>query len=172
MDWRREKEPDFLDDAQFLTDDTLSVETLLEGESEIGNLAEKLAEMKASSVWLCLGFANAGAYRSEAFLAKYRMLIKEIREKSPDTRIVIMSVFPKVERFSGVSNRSRFELSLRLCAMCREYGIGFSDAASVLRDENGQLREEYCLDLAGRGCHLNDSACRAVTDYVKENVPV
>ena len=172
VDWRREKEPDFLDDAQFLTDDALSVETLLEGESEIGNLAEKLAEMKASSVWLCLGFANAGAYRSEAFLAKYRMLIKEIREKSPDTRIVIMSVFPKVERFSGVSNRSRFELSLRLCAMCREYGIGFSDAASVLRDENGQLREEYCLDLAGRGCHLNDSACRAVTDYVKENVPV
>lgn len=172
VDWRREKEPDFLDDAQFLTDDALSVEALLEGETEIGNLGEKLAGMKASSVWLCLGFSNAGAYRGEAYLAKYRMLVKEIREKSPDTRIVIMSVFPKVDRFAGVSNRNRFTLSMNLCAMCREYALAFSDAASVLRDENGQLREEYCLDLAGRGCHLNDSGCRAVTDYVKENVPV
>ena len=172
VDWRREEEPDFLDDAQFLTDDALTVEALLEGETEIGNLGEKLAERKASSVWLCLGFANAGAYRREAYLAKYRMLIREIREKSPDTRIVILSVFPKVERFAGVSNRNRFELSMRLCAMCREYGLAFSDAASVLRDENGELREEYCLDLAVRGCHLNDSGCKAVTDYVKENYPV
>ena len=38
----------------------------------------------------------------QANLFHTRMLIKELREKSPDTRIVIMSVFPKVDRFAGV----------------------------------------------------------------------
>ena len=172
VEWRRTEEPDFMDDAQFLTDSALTVESLLDSETDVGNLPGKLAEMNASSVWLCLSFANPSAFRREAFLSKYRLLIRDIREKVPEARIVIMSILPKVERYTGVPNRNRFELNLKLCAMCREYGIAFSDAASAVRDEDGQLREDYCLDLAGRGCHLNDEGCKAVTDFIKENYPV
>ena len=172
VDWLREVERDYLDDAQFLTENQLSVEKLLEGESEIGDLARRLKNMNAKSVWLCLGYANPGAYHREAYLAKYRLLIKEIRDQNPNIRIVILPVLPKMNGYAGVSNESRFELDLRLCGMCREYDIPFVDIASAVRDETGQLREDYCLDLSSRGCHLNDAGCAAVVDYIRENYPV
>ena len=56
--------------------------------------------------------------------------------------------------------------------MCREYDIPFVDIAGAVRDETGQLREDYCLDLSSRGCHLNDAGCAAVVDYIRENYPV
>lgn len=172
VDWLREVERDYLDDAQFLAENQLSVEKLLAGECEIGNLANRLKQMNAKSVWLCLSFSNASAFRREAYLAKYRLLIKEIRNQNPGIKIVVMSIPPKLEGYPGVSNRNRFELSMRLCAMCQEYGIPYSDIASALRDEKGQLREDYCLDPASRGCHLNDAGCAAAVDYIMENYPV
>ena len=171
VEWLREADPDYLDNAQFLTEDQLTIEKLLDGETEIGDLAASLAKMKAKSVWLCLSFSNASAYKREAYLAKYRLLIKQIQEKNPRIRVVVMSVFPKLEGYTGVSNRSRFELNLRLCGMCMEYGFGFVDAAFPVRDETGQLRPDYCLDPASRGCHLNDAGCAAVVDYIRENNP-
>ena len=172
VDWLREVERDYLDDAQFLAENQLSIEKLLANDSEIGNLADRLKQMHARSVWLCLSFSDASAYRREAYLAKYRMLIKEIQKQNPNIPIVIMSIPPKLEGYPGVSNRNRFALSMRLCAMCREYGIAFSDIASALRDEKGQLREDFCLDPASRGCHLNDAGCAAAVDFIRENYPV
>jgi hypothetical protein len=77
-----------------------------------------------------------------------------------------------VDQYAGISNSSRFVLNLRLCGMCREYEFPFVDIASAVRDERGQLREDYCLDLAGRGCHLNDAGCAAVLEFIMENNPV
>ena len=172
VDWRRTTEPNFLDNASFLTEDQLTVEKLLNGESDIGDLPARLKEMKAESVWLCLGFTNRGSFLRQAQLAKYRLLIRDIQKQNPDIRVVVMTVLPKVEGHAGVANRSRFTLNLLLCGMCREYGIGFADIASAVRDEQGQLREDYCLDLAVRGCHLNDEGCEAVLNYIMENYPL
>ena len=172
VDWRRKTEPDYLDNAVFLTEDQLTVEKLLNGESEIGDLPARLAEMKADSVWLCLSFTNRSAFFRQAQLAKYRLLIRNIREQNPNIRVVVMTVLPKVDGHAGISNRNRFSLNLMLCGMCREYGIAFADIASAVRDEQGQLREDYCLDLAVRGCHLNDAGCEAVFNYIMENYPL
>ena len=172
VDWRREEDPTFLDDARFLAEKQLTVEQLLDGETEIGDLAARLKETEATSVWLCLGYTSRSAFRRQAHLAKYRLLIKQIREQNPDIRVVLMPVLPKVDRYPGVSNENRFALDLMLCGMCREYGLAFSDAASAVRDEYGQLREDYCLDLATRGSRLNDAGCEAVVDFIRENYPL
>ena len=172
VDWRREEDPAFLDDARFLTEKQLTVEQLLDGETEIGDLAAQLKETEATSVWLCLGYTGRSAFLRQAHLAKYRLLIKQLREQNPDLRVVLVSVLPKVDRYPGIPNESRFALDLMLCGMCREYGIAFSDAASAVRDEQGQLREDYCLDLATRGSRLNDAGCEAVVDFIRENYPL
>ena len=172
VEWQRQTESDLLDDARFLTENQLTVEALLDGETETGDLGSRLREMNAKSVWLCLSFANRSAFQQEAYLAKYRLLIKQIQDQNPDIRVVILSVLPKVDQYAGISNSSRFVLNLRLCGMCREYEFPFVDIASAVRDERGQLREDYCLDLAGRGCHLNDAGCAAVLEFIMENNPV
>ena len=171
VEWQRQSDPGFLDGAQFLTENQLSVEKLLDGETEIGDLPQRLAEADAKSVWLCLGFSNTNAYLRDAYLAKYRLLMKEILDANPDIRIVVMSVLPKVEGYAGTPNRNRFALNLKLCGMCMTYGFDFVDAASAVRDEAGQLRADYCLDLASHGSHLNDAGCAALLDYIRENYP-
>ena len=172
VEWQRQTTPGFLDNARFLTDDSLTVETLLDGETGIGDLGSRLREMNAQSVWLCLSFENRGAYRRQAYLAKYRMLIKQIRDQNPDIRIVVLSVLPRLDQHAGIPNSSRFTLNLMLCGMCREYELPFVDIASAVRDEQGHLREEYCLDAAGRGCHLNDAGCEAILAFIMENYPL
>ncbi len=169
--WRRETEPDYMDDARFLAENNLTVDRLLNGESRIGDLSSRLVEMNASSVWLCLGFTKQDAYRRPAYLAEYRRLIGQIVEQNPEIRVVIMSVFPKIDRYPGISNENRFCLNLLLCGMCREYGLAFVDVASAVRDEIGQLREDYCADLTTFGFRPNDTGCEAVLDFIKENYP-
>ena len=151
VSWIRKSEAQFLGSAVFLTDRNATVESLLDIGTEIGDLGEKLAEEKANSVWLCLGFSNPAGYVKESYLAKYRLLIREILEKNPNIRVVVLPVLPKAEGYAGVSNAHRFRLNLMLFKMCREYGLDFVDIASVVRDESGGLKEEYCLDLVTSG---------------------
>ncbi len=171
VDWRRETEPDYLDGARFLTEEGLTVEALLDEESGIGNLGARLSEMAASSVWLCLGFSSKNACRSQASLLEYRLLIRQISKQNPEIRIVVMSVFPKLDRFSGTSNSDRFALNLMLCGMCREYGFAFTDCAAAVRDELGELREDFCLEPVTKDTRLNDAGCEAVVDFIMENYP-
>ena len=105
-------------------------------------------------------------------MLKRRLLIREILEKNPNIRIVVLPVLPKAEGYAGVSNAHRFQLNLMLVKMCREYGLDFVDIASVVRDESGGLKEEYCLDLVTSGSHLNDEGCSAVLNYMTEHFPL
>ena len=172
VSWIRKSDAQFLGSAEFLTDRNATVESLLDTGTEIGDLGEKLAEEKANSVWLCLGFSNPAGYVKESYLAKYRLLIREILEKNPNIRIVVLPVLPRAEGYVGVSNAHRFQLNLMLVKMCREYGLDFVDIASVVRDESGGLKEEYCLDLVTSGSHLNDEGCSAVLNYMTEHFPL
>ena len=120
VSWIRKSDAQFLGSAEFLTDRNATVESLLDTGTEIGDLGEKLAEEKANSVWLCLGFSNPAGYVKESYLAKYRLLIREILEKNPNIRIVVLPVLPRAEGYAGVSNAHRFQLNLMLVKMCRE----------------------------------------------------
>ena len=171
VEWRRKTDPEFMDDARFLTENMLTVEKLIEGDAGLGDLGARLTEMETKSVWLCLSFSGRSAYRRPEHLAEYRQLIGQIKEQNPDIRVVVMSVFPKVDRAPGISNDDRFNLNLMLCGMCREYGLAFADAAFAVRDELGQLRDEFCLDLSTHGFRINDAGCEAVLDFIKENYP-
>ena len=171
VNWKRGTEPSYLNGAQFLTGRNVTVESILDTDTELGNLGEELAQMDADSVWLCLGFTNPAGYVREDYMTKYRLLIKEIQDKNPGIRVVVLPVLPKVDGYGGVSNVYRFRLDLMLCAMCREYGLDYVDIASAVRDEKGSLREDFCLDLVTSGSHLNDAGCEAVLDYVRGHYP-
>ena len=171
VNWKRESDPSYLKGAQFLTGRNATVESILDTDSELGDLGEELAQIDADFVWLCLGFTNPAGYVREEYLTKYRLLVKEIQDKNPGIRVVVLPVLPKIDGYGGVSNAYRFRLDLMLCAMCREYGLDYVDIASAVRDETGSLREDFCLDLVTSGSHLNDAGCEAVLDYVREHFP-
>ena len=49
--------------------------------------------------------------------------------------------------------------------IARRRDLPFLDTQSVLRDENGFLREEYCY--SEDGIHLNESAYAAILSYIR-----
>ena len=171
VEWRRKEEPGFLDNASFITDARFTVERLIEPDDEGWELAAALREAEAKTVWLNLGFSNTLGYRQENSLASYRLLIRNIRQENPDIRVVILPILPKVTGRAGISNDYRFRLNLMLCKMCREYSLDFADIAWPLRDRDGGLREEYCLNLNTGGTQLNDTGCEVLLDCLKNTYP-
>ena len=172
VEWRRKSKAEYLAGVDFVIRDRATVETLLDDSSAQPRIEDELAELKPRSVWLCLAFTSADGYRREEYLTNYRLLIYRIMQACPGVRIVVMSVPPKLDGYAGTGNSQRFCLNLMLCGMCREYGIGFVDAAFVVRDETGALRKDYCLDMVTYGCHLNDVGCEALLEFIQQHVPV
>ena len=171
VEWRRKEEGEFLSSATFVTDRNFTVERLLEPNEEGWELASALKEAEAKTVFLQLGFSNTMSYRQENHLANYRLLIRNIRQENPDIQVVILPILPKVTGRAGISNDYRFRLNLMLCKMCREYGLDFVDFAWPLRDRDGGLREDYCLNLNTSGTQLNDTGCEVLLDCLKNSFP-
>ena len=171
VEWRRKEEPGFLGNATFITDARFTVERLIGPDEEGWELASALREAETKTVCLNLGFSNTLSYRQESHLANYRLLIRNILQENPDIRIIILPILPKVTGHAGISNDYRFRLNLMLCKMCREYNLDFVDIAWPLRDKDGGLREEYCLNLNTSGTQLNDTGCEVLLEYLKESYP-
>ncbi|MBQ9010665.1 MAG: polysaccharide deacetylase family protein [Clostridia bacterium] len=168
VQWRRQINPSYLSDAVFLTENNMTVESLL---AETNPIEDRLAEMGARSVWLCLGFTSPEGYRREAYLLNYRLLVYRIRQKNPGIRVIVMSIPPRLEGYAGVGNEQRFRLNQMLCGMAKMYGLGFVDAAYPLRDRTGALEASYCLDAVTYGRHLNDAGCETLLSFVQMHMP-
>ena len=147
------------------------MESLLKkGDAGFG-LEDRLAMLKARSVWLCLDFSTPSGTGKESSLANYRLLLSRILKKNPDIRIVILPALPRAAGHDDAGNMRKFMRELALCRMCLTYDLDFVDAAYPLRDASGALREEYCLDQITYGRLLNDPGCEVLLDYLTEHVP-
>ncbi len=105
-------------------------------------------------------------YRNDlsVFALYYEKLLDALHAASPDTRILIQSILPVSENCKGVTNTMIDNANAVLCEIAERRGLLYLDTQSVLRDENGFLREEYCY--SADGIHLTESAYDAVLGYI------
>ena len=126
--------------------------------------------------YLVLSFGLNGLVRfandTDYYLSCYARLIDAIRESSPNTRILIQTVYPV--RASGEYslsvreiNAALIQLNQALPALASRYeNLRILDTASVLRDTAGMLRAEFA---EADGIHLNRDAYEAVLSYLREH---
>jgi len=96
-----------------------------------------------------------------------RTLIKRIIDEEHDVEIYVQSATPRIASVtSKPTNQAIFEYDLKLYEMCLEEGWNFVDVASVMRDANGNLKDEYCSDAPTMGMHFTDEACQVWIDYL------
>lgn len=177
--WRRQTEPDYLADTHFLTWNSMTVESAMaamdEGAVLTGdqlNLAQAIRELGASRVYLMLQFDTTRACHQEKYLVSLRTLIHRIRQENPDVQIIVQSVLPGITgRIGSPTNEELFRYNLLLARMCLQYDIPYVDVASALRDADGALKPEYCIDPQLYGTHLSDEGCQAWIDYLTRNIP-
>lgn len=141
------------------------------GDAVDRTLEEALRTVRPQRLVLSFGLNGLCYFHSNqtAFLADYRRLIEGIRASSPNTEIVVQSIYPVGENsaFSlpaPTLNAYIEVLNARLAELCMSAdGVFFADTARLLRDASGSLKKEYDT---GDGIHLTNEAYRQILSYL------
>lgn len=156
--------------AYGLLDDTnvLAVKglTVLKAEKEIGAIAKRNPER----IYILLG-SNDLLYGmdSEKFSSEYIEFVQLIKDKLPETKIYIQSIFPVSKEVEGkkpmLSNPRIDEFNRELKKAAEQQGIGYIDISQLLKDDSGIMNKDYTSD----GIHVKYKFYSIWLDCVKRN---
>ena len=131
-------------------------------------IAEAAAAKKPKYMVITLG-VNGVAYATETqFKAYYDKLITAIKQASPDTKIILQSIFPVSESYDqkgGKLCNANIDIANGwIMQIASEHGCKYLDTASVLKNDNGAMIALYDN---GDGIHMTADAYRAVLQYIR-----
>ena len=133
------------------------------------SIPEAASEKRPARMIITIGIRNGVPYCTEdSFKAYYKKLVKEIQEESPDTVIILQSVFPtskKYQKSNSAITTEKIDVANRwISEVAKECRVGYLDTCSILKDSDGYLRSEYD---SGDGLHLSAEGYRAVLYYIR-----
>ena len=123
---------------------------------------------KPEYIVIGLGTNGLSYMTEEVFKAEYRSLINDIKKISPDTKIMINSIFPVAnyyDRLDLINNKKIAECNQWLVEVAEETGAKYLNTAEVLVDEQGWLNINY--DNGGGATHLNKQGNEIVMQYIR-----
>ena len=156
----------------------ITTQTVIDPQTqEQSTIAEAVARIKPA--YLVLSFGLNGivefAKNPESYLKNYQKLIDVLQKSSPQTAIILQTIYPVTNptddsswNFSESSeeiNRMINALNEQLPALAAaNTGVKIADTASVLKNESGSLRTEFCT---GDGIHLSADAYKEILSYLR-----
>ncbi len=148
-----------------------AVHPYYQGKVELAEDSVKLTGAKKA--FIMLGMNDVGLYGADGAIDYCSQLVERLRKKSPkNTVIYLQTVTPilKGKERGDLTNEHIQEFNRLLEDFCAENNCKFLDIYSVMEDENGYLKSEYCGDPEAQGIHFTDAACRLWVEYLKDNV--
>ena len=125
----------------------------LPGTDRYVTIAEAAAELKPEILVITLGTDYGVSYLVETdFKAYYTKLVRAIQEASPNTVILLQSIFPVTAGCKVLSNEKIDRANGWVKAVAAENNCRYLDTQSVLKDENNCLRDSLCI--SEDGIHL------------------
>lgn len=122
--------------------------------SSLFNRIEEVVEGKPRQIFLLIGINDI--HREiplDTILENYQQILATIREKSPETDVVVQSVLPinNKEFTRTMSNETVMELNGQIKALAEQFSYRYIDLFSKFADHRQQLNPKYTED----GVHLN-----------------
>lgn len=120
-------------------------------------IKDAAALKKPEYLVITLGVNGVSFMGEEYFKKEYGKLIKSIQDASPDTKIILQSIFPvasNYELLKSINNEKIDAANEWVVQIAEEYGVKYLDTNSRLRDENGWLKDSY---QNGDGLHLSEA---------------
>ena len=120
-------------------------------------IKDAAALKKPEYLVITLGVNGVSFMGEDYFKKEYGKLIKSIQEASPDTKIILQSIFPvasNYELLKSINNEKIDAANEWVVQIAEEYGVKYLDTNSKLRDENGWLKDSY---QNGDGLHLSEA---------------
>ena len=145
-----------------------SIVRILDNENQIEySIDEFCALKKPTYLTITLGVNGIAWLEEEDFKAYYKELIRRVQEATPDTKIVLNSMYPIAREYntsSGIDNEKITIGNDWVLAVAEELGLRYLDTASVLKDAEGYLPSDYDN---GDGMHLEKSTLELIVHYIR-----
>lgn len=116
---------------------------------------------------ITLGVNGVSQMDEDWFKQDYTGLVESIQAASPNTKIICNSIYPvenDYEQIAYINNTNIPQANEWIKAVAEATGCKYTDSASVLKAEDGSLREDYGN---GDGIHLNADGFNAVLEYLR-----
>lgn len=130
-------------------------------------IEEILDRKKPEYMLITLGINGISQMDEDYFKSEYEALVGRIQAASPDTKIIINSIYPVAQsyKYLGDINNIKIEEANRwLVDIAENTGTRFLNSNSVLINEYSALPEEY---QNGDGMHLTGEAFGIVMNYIR-----
>jgi len=135
-------------------------------------IAQAAAKKKPEILVITLGINGVLYMQEDYFKGVYTQLINNIRAASPNTKIILNSMFPVLESYSnGTLSPDAYipmskvnEGNRWIYEMAEDLGCYYLNSQEAIADENGYLPEKLSLM---DGVHLNGEAYEKVFNYVR-----
>ena len=131
-------------------------------------LVDLLELTKPAYICITLGVNGVSFMSEDYFKESYTALVQKIQEVSPDTTIILNSIYPVTVGYeaknNGINNLKIEAANLWVYDVAKACGVHFLNSASVLMNESRVLPDEYTN---GDGLHLNGESFRLVIEYLR-----
>lgn len=130
-------------------------------------LEEAFRQAAPEILIVTVGVNGLPVWTKEAFQSSYKRLIEVIQTASPDTQVVLQSIYPTAKerspRLSSFTIDKVNRLNGWIQELAKENALPYLDTASILKCEDGWLNPAY---QNGDGLHLNTNGFNRVLGYI------
>ena len=132
------------------------------------SIPQAVKNANAEILIITLGVNGADSFSELSYKTYYKKLINAIKEASPNTKIILQSVFPITKDFSekdkGISNAGIDRLNEWAKEIAVDCSLRYLDTQSILKNSDGAQIIEFS---EGDGVHMNASAYTRIIEYIK-----
>lgn len=131
-------------------------------------ITDALARTKPEILVIALGVNGISWLNEENFKNEFRSLVSTVKKITPETKIILQSIFPVAPSWKQQESINNFKISRAnkwMLEVAYELGLYYMDVAECLVDaETGYLPE---TSDSGDGLHLNAQTYRVVANYIR-----
>ncbi|MCC8155802.1 MAG: SGNH/GDSL hydrolase family protein [Oscillospiraceae bacterium] len=135
-------------------------------------IAEAVTQAEPEYLYITLGVNGVSFMDEEWFKRDYSALVESIRAASPDTKIVLNSIYPVAASYAHqdeISNEKIRAANGWIEQVATDTGCRFLYSYEAVVDESGNLPEER---QNGDGIHLNGEAFTEVMYYIRTHADI
>lgn len=143
-----------------------SIEINLYGLGKKMKLIDAIEKYKPETIILNFGTFSTAWISEETFIEKANQMIEQIKEKSPNTKIILVSIYPikKGDNINKFQQNIINKYNFLILEMANKHGLKYLDVQEVLKDDDGYGKEEYFVE---DKFHLTSLGHRIVKEYIK-----
>lgn len=130
-------------------------------------LIDAVKQYKPETIILNLGTFSTTWIEETEFLEKANAIIEQIKKESPNTNLVLISLYPITKNGANINSFSQQQINkynYLILKLASEHKLKYLDVQEVLKDSTGYGNPSY---YAGDCFHLNNLGHSVVKEYIK-----